>query len=50
MLFAEQALIGIAAVKTPFARRRRGEFSQAWVPFLAEYYSYKLGWVVVHTE
>lgn len=50
MLFAEETLIGTAAVKTPFAHHRSGEFTKAQVPDLAKRYPFELGWVVMHPD
>ena len=50
MLFDAEALIGTAAVKTPYDLHRLGEFAKAKVPDLANAFPLELGWVVIHPD
>lgn len=48
MLLEGDAIIGTAAIKTPFAAHRQGEFEKATVPQRAAAFPLELGWIVVH--
>lgn len=50
MLFEGDRLIGTAAIKTPYAAHRVGEFTKANVEREAESFPLELGWVVVHPD
>jgi GNAT superfamily N-acetyltransferase len=47
MLIEDESIIGTAAIKTPFAAHRRGEFEKATVPKQADAFPLELGWIVV---
>lgn len=50
MLLEGDAIIGTAAIKTPFAAHRQGEFKKAMVPQQAAAFPLELGWIVVHPD
>ena len=50
MLLDGDAIIGTAAIKTPFAAHRQGEFEKAKVPQQAAVFPLELGWIVVHPD
>lgn len=48
ILLEGDAIVGTAAVKTPFVAHRRGEFEKAAVPQQSAAFPLELGWIVVH--
>ncbi|MCY1172824.1 GNAT family N-acetyltransferase [Sphingomonas echinoides] len=50
MLLEGDTIIGTAAIKTPFAAHRQGEFEKATVPKQATAFPLELGWIVVHPD
>ena len=49
-LFEHDALIGTAAVKSPYEDHRRGEFCKAGVADRADDFPLEIGWIVVHPD
>ena len=50
MLLEGDAIIGTAAIKTPFPAHRQGEFDKAAVPQQAVAFPLELGWIVVDPD